>query len=48
MPDTRYAVEFTVDISDIDFEGDIDEITDRIEEAVAAWKPTVTHTVREY
>ncbi len=44
----RIAVEFTVDITDIDFEGDIDEISDRIEEALAAWKPMITHTVREY
>lgn len=44
----RHAVEITVDIADIVFEGDIDEILDLIEDAVAAWKPAVTHTVREY
>lgn len=44
----RHALEVTVDIADIKFEGDVDEILDLIEEALAGWKPTITHTVREY
>lgn len=47
MPD-RHAVEITVDIADIKFEGDVDEILDLIADALAAWEPTITHTVREY
>jgi hypothetical protein len=43
-----YAAEFTVDVTGIAFEGDLDEITDIIESALAAWKPSVTVTVREY
>jgi len=45
---TSYAVEFTVDVSDLASEDEADEIREAIESAVAQWKPTVTATVREY
>ncbi len=48
MGETRHAVEFTVDISDLAYEDEANEIADRIEEALAPWRPTVTYTVREY
>jgi hypothetical protein len=48
MAETRYAIEITVDICDLETEGEFDEIRDRIEDALGAWKPTVTATTREY
>jgi hypothetical protein len=45
---TRYATEITVDISDLATEDEADEIRARIEDAIAAWKPTITADVREY
>lgn len=45
---TSYAVEITVDISDLTTQHEADDIRTAIEDAVAAWKPTVTATVREY
>ena len=45
---TRYAADFTVDISDLATEGEIDEIRDRIESVLAEYRPTVTVVTREY
>ena len=47
MKRIRHAVEFTVDC-DVAFEDDATEIYDLIEEALSAWKPTITYAVREY
>jgi hypothetical protein len=44
----RIGVEFTVDVSGVAFEGDIEEMFDLIDEALAAWKPTIRYTTREY
>jgi hypothetical protein len=44
----RHAAEITVDISDLTTPDEIDEIRDRIEDALAAWTPTITVTPREY
>lgn len=48
MTDVRYATEITVDVSDLNTEAECDEVRAVIESAVAAWKPTVTASVREY
>jgi divalent metal cation (Fe/Co/Zn/Cd) transporter len=48
MTETRYAIEISVDISDLATADEADEIRDRIESALAEWKPTVTVDVREY
>lgn len=48
MTETRYATEITVDISDLNTESEADEVRAVIEDALAAWKPTVTATTREY
>jgi hypothetical protein len=48
MTDTRYAVEITADICNLTTEDEIDEIKTRIEDAIAAWNPTITATTREY
>lgn len=47
MADPRFAVEFTVDVCDL-IEDEIDELHERIQEAIHAWKPFITRTVREY
>lgn len=48
MTDIRYATEITVDVSDLNTESECDEVRAVIEDALAAWKPTVSVTVREY
>jgi hypothetical protein len=48
MTDTRYAADISIDISDLATEDEADDIRDRIEAALAEWKPTVTVTTREY
>jgi len=48
MTDTRYATEITVDVSDLNTEAEADEVRAVIEDALAAWKPTITATVHEY
>nr|WTB35215.1 rop guanine nucleotide exchange factor [Streptomyces sp. NBC_00830] len=48
MSDIRYAVDISIDICDLSTEDEADEIRDRIEEAIAAWKPTIAATTREY
>jgi hypothetical protein len=48
MTDNRYAAEFTIDICDLATEAEADEIRDRIEDAIAAWTPTITASTREY
>ncbi|MFJ2259503.1 hypothetical protein ACIOKD_14375 [Streptomyces sp. NPDC087844] len=48
MTDRLHAVTIEIDICDLETSGEIDEIRDRIEDAVAAWKPTVTVTPRDY
>lgn len=45
---TRYAADISIDISDLATEDEADEIRDRIESALAEWKPTVTVVTREY
>jgi hypothetical protein len=44
----RHAAEITVDICNLATPDEIDEIRDRIEDALAAWTPTITVTTREY
>jgi hypothetical protein len=44
----RIAADISIWISDIATEDEIDEIRDRIETAIAGWKPTITVTTREY
>ena len=48
MTDTRYAVEITIDISDLTTEDETDEIRDLIEAAIGHYKPTITTATREY
>lgn len=48
MNNQRYAVEITVDISDLATEDEADDIRDLIEAAIGHYKPTVTADVREY
>lgn len=48
MTDTRYAIDITVDISDLATADEAEEIRARIEDALAEWKPTVSVDVREY
>lgn len=48
MTDTHYAADITIDISDLTTADEADDIRDRIESALAEWKPTVTVTTREY
>ncbi|MGW0837115.1 hypothetical protein [Streptomyces prunicolor] len=43
-----YAIEINVDVCDLATEDEADEVRAVIEDALAAWKPTVTATVREY
>ena len=45
---TRYAVQITVDISDLATEDEANEIRARIEDAAAEWKPTITADLRDY
>jgi len=48
MTEPRYAIEITVDISDLATEDEVDEIHARIADATAEWKPTITATTRQY
>lgn len=48
MPDLRYAVDVSVDISDLATPEEAEEVRYLIEAAVAGYKPVVTATVREY
>ena len=48
MTDPRYAAEITVDVSDLNTEAECDEVRAVIEDALAAWKPTVTADIRTY
>lgn len=43
-----YATEITVDVCDLATEDEADEVRAAIEDALAAWKPTVTATIREH
>jgi len=43
-----YAADIHIDISDLATADEADEIRDRIESALAEWKPTVSVDVREY
>ena len=48
MTDIRHAIEITIDVSDLNTEWECDEVRAVVEDALAAWKPTVTVTTREY
>lgn len=44
----RLAAEVVVDVSDLEGGGDLEDLRERIAEAVAAWRPTITVNERRY
>lgn len=44
----RLAAEVVVDVSDLEGDGDLDELKARLEEALAAWHPTISVQRRRY
>lgn len=44
----RIAAEVVIDVSDLEGDGDLEELRERLEAAAAPWRPTVTVNVRWY